>query len=202
MKKPLGKTALKNYSVNLTDNIEELAWSLYDFTEYASAGQTVLTFFQSPVGANGKTLADTNMDSAGQIPKGQNFLVENICVEFFSGASIESTAMQGYADDVKSVMESGVLSFKVGSKLFKNEAPLGIFPPSYKQHGYAATNVAAENIVYASNTGTIHSIIPVRLTSNQNFSVSLSWASAVALPSTNIGRIGVRLGGRLFRNAQ
>lgn len=201
-KKPLGTNALKNFSVNLQDNVEEIAWSLYDFSAYQAAGQTVLTFFQSPVGAAGKTLQDTNMDTAGQIPKGQNFLTEAICVEFFSGATISGAALNAYADDVKEVMESGILDFRVGSKSYKTESPLGVFPPQYRQVGYAATGLAAGNIGYASNAGLMHSIIPVRLTSNQNFSVTLSWPAAVALPSAVDGRIGVRLMGRLFRNAQ
>jgi len=107
---------------------------------------------------------------------------------------------------VKAVAEHGWLNFTIASKPYKTEGPLGIFPPQYRQMGYAAadTTVAATDRVveYASNTGTLHEIIPLRLTSNQNFVITLNWATPVILPSVVDGRIGVRLLGRLFRNAQ
>lgn len=202
----LGKGALKRYSVNRAEAVEELAWSFYDFTTYVAAGQTSLAFFQTPNGSGSKTLADTNMDLAGQIPKGQNFLVESICVEFFPADAITQTAISAYSDDVKAVAENGILKFLVGSKLYKQEAPLGIFPQQYRQQGYAAvedTNTTSLiSVEYSQNTGKEHKIIPVRLTSNQNFSVTLTWPAVIALPSSADGRIGVRLVGRLFRNAQ
>lgn len=202
----LGVQALQQFSVNREDAIEELAWSFYDFSTYDAAGQTSLSFFQSPVGQAGKTLADTNMDLAGQIPKGQNFLVEAICVEFFPADAIFQAAASAYSDDVKAVAENGILTFSVGSKNYKQEAPLGIFPQQYRQTGFAAiaeTNTTTlDSINYSQNVGKEHKIIPVRLTSNQNFNVTLSWPAVVALPSSANGRIGVRLVGRLFRNAQ
>ena len=210
MKRPLGIGALKEYSVNLDDNVEEIAWSLFDFTTYALAGQTSLAFFQTPLGSSGKTVVDTNMELAGQIPKGQNFLVENIIVEFFPGDAIETVAAAvaaiQYADDQKAFSENGFLDFTVGSKSYKKEAPLGVFPQQYGLNGFAATATtgAANGVLveYAANRGAIHSIVPVRLTSNQNFAVTLQWPVVVALPSGTNGRIGVRLSGRLYRNAQ
>lgn len=198
----MGREALKKYAVNLADDIVELSWSLYDFTTYNSAGQTVLSFFQNPIGSTGKTLVDTNMDLAGQIPKGQQFLVENICAEFTPGDAIEGGSLTAYNDDVKVVANNGALKFSIGSTLLKNEAPLGSFPQQYRQVGYAATGLAAGHVAYSVNVGMIHSIVPVLITSNQNFLVSFNWPTAVALPSGTDGRIGVRLGGRLFRNAQ
>ncbi len=210
MKRPLGKGALKEYSVNLDNTVEEIAWSLFDFTAYAAAGQTSLSFFQTPLGSGGKTVVDTNMELAGQIPKGQNFLVEAIAVEFFPGDDIETVAAAvaaiQYADDVKAVSEGGFLDFTVGSKSYKKEAPLGVFPPQYRLQGFAATATtgAANGVLveYAQNVGAQHQIVPVRLTSNQNFLVQLQWPVVVALPSGTNGRIGIRLSGRLYRNAQ
>lgn len=208
--RPLGKNALKEYSVNLDNTVEELAWSFYDFETYALAGQTSLSFFQNPVGQAGKSLLDTNMEAAGQIPRGQNFLVEAIAVEFASGADIETIAAAvaaiGYADDQVTFLENGILDFVVGSKSYKREAPLGVFPQQYRLNGFAATATtgAANGVLveYAQNCGVLHSIVPVRLTSNQNFVVTLTWPVAVALPSGINGRVGVRLIGRLYRNAQ
>jgi len=202
IKKPLGKQALKSYSVNSETAIEEIQWSLYDFEAYANAGQSVLTFFQSPVGANGKTLEDTNMDTAGQIPKGMNMLVEALAVEFFPGVASASATLSDLADDVREVYEGGFLDFKVGSKKYKTEGPLGVYPPQWGVDVRATTGLAAGNVTSARCIGDIHTIIPVRLTSNQNFSVSLNWPTPRALPSGVDGRIGVRLIGRMFRNSQ
>lgn len=207
----LGTQALNQFSVNRDDAIEELGWSLFDFTTYLAAGQTSLAFFQSPVGQAGKTNVDTNMDLAGQIPKGQNFLVESICVEFFPNVTVDQASeLNNYADDIKAVAENGLLTFSVGSKDYKREAPLGIFPQQYRQSGFAAmastttitATTFANGIQYSQNVGKEHKIIPVRLTSNQNFNVTLTWPVVVPLPSSSAGRIGVRLVGRLFRNAQ
>ena len=57
-------------------------------------------------------------------------------------------------------------------------------------------------IDYAVFTGPVYQITPVRLIPTQNFNVSLNWATAVALPSGVNGRIGVILGGFLYRLSQ
>ena len=198
----MGIEALRQFAVNRAGDVEEITWSLYDFAVYAAAGQTGLTLFQSPLGQNGKTIIDTNLDSAGAVPKGQNFLVQGISIEFFPGVPIESVAMNDYVDDVQDVLSGGALEFTVGSKKYVKQSPLGLFPPTYGQEGYAAATTAAQNIVFGQNKGKLYEIIPVDLTSNQNFKVELVWPTVVALPSAVAGRIGCRLHGRLFRNAQ
>lgn len=206
-KRALGGRALDQFRVNMAGAFEELSWTLFDYATYANAGQTSLSFFQSPVGAAGKTFADTNMDLAGQIPAGQSFIVTAIGVDFFPSQSPEATiANNKHTADVYAVMKSGILEFKIGSKLYKNEGPLERFPCKNRLAGFssAATTVAATNIVvdYAKSAGQIHEIVPVKLTSNQNFVVTLKWPSVVALPSAADGRIGVHLYGSLFRNVQ
>ena len=207
-KSAMGIDSIKQFAVNRADDVEEITWSLYDFVPYAAAGQTILTLFQSQLGASGKTLLDTNMDTSGAVPKGQNFLVQGICVEFFPSVAIESPAgMLDYADDVQAVLASGILTFTVGSKKYTVQSPLGQFPPSYGQEGYAAIgadsdDTALTSVIYSRCSGQLHEIIPIDLISNQNFKVELSWPAVVALPSGVAGRIGVRLVGRLFRNAQ
>lgn len=204
----LGYEAIKQYAVNRPDGAEEIMWSLYDFQNYAAAGQSVLTFFQDPVGAAGKTLIDTNMDTAGAVPKGQNFMVQAVCVEFFPGVAIESSlGLLDYVDDVQQVLESGILTFKVGSKEYIRQSPIGQFPPCYGQEGYAAMGADSDDtelstVVYGRNAGKLYEIIPIDLVSNQNFAVSINWPALVALPSAAIGRMGVRLIGRLYRNMQ
>lgn len=188
--KPLGVQALSQFGVNLSGAVEELSWTLYDYNTYAAAGQTSLAFFNTPVGGGTKTFADTNMTLAGQIPAGQNFLVEAIGVDLWPSDSPEvATATGTFISDQYAIMRSGILEFIIGSKTYKSEGPLERFPSKTRLAGFssAATTTAATNIItdYAKSAGALHEIIPVLLTSNQNFSVTLRWPTAVATPSTD-----------------
>lgn len=200
--------ALNKYAVNAAGGMDVIWQPLYDFATYAAAGQTSLSFFQLPIGQNGKTLADTNMESAGQLPAPQKFLVESVCVEFFPGNEVGADGNAGLSEnwnDVYDVMQSGYLDFIVGSKSRLQQGPIGIFPPGYRLGGAAAlTGESAATttsvIDYASFAGREFSIIPVTLPANQNFKVTLNWPAAV--PISVDARIGVRLNGTLFRSVQ
>ncbi len=73
---------LQQYDVNRRGEYEGIRQTLYDSAAYAAAGQTQLQFFQIPQGQSSKTIADTNMKSAGQLPQPQHFLVESIEIHF------------------------------------------------------------------------------------------------------------------------
>ena len=201
MKRALGRNALRQARVNVPGTMEEISWSLYDFVTYAAAGQILSTFFQTTAG---KTTVDTNMTLPGQLPAGQAFLVTGISFEFQPATAPSQAASNLAANDVYAVSNSGFVQFKIGSKFYAQNSPLGLFPPTYGLDGWGATAVGATqlNHSYARIAGTPHSIIPVELTANQNFDVTVSWPTAVALPSAVAGRLGCRLHGRLFRNAQ
>lgn len=208
---------LTKYQVNRAGQ-PEVIWSpLYDYATYAAAGQTVLTFFQSPVGQNGKTYADTNIDAAGQLPNQKAFLVNHIEVMFWPGVSpanakVNTAAAGGnpnLSNDEYAFRKSGFLKFFIGSKDYLIDGPLQVFPPSTRVAGYAAlsdsTTVAGAQgtqVDYGSDAGMLYEIIPVKLESNQNFNVTLNWPTAVALPSNQPARVGIRLGGWLIRNSQ
>lgn len=212
MKQNMGRQALNRGMVNLPGQVEEISWSFFDFLTYAAAGQTNLTFFQTPQGG-AKTVVDTNMKLAAQIPAGQSFLVTGVSFEFQPGVNPENSsalagvaAVNGYTNDTHAVMKSGFVQFTIGSKQYVENSPIGLFPPTYGLSGFgaAATTAAATTIneQYARISGAAYSIIPVTLQSNQNFAVNVQWPTVVALPSTVAGRLGCRLHGRLFRNAQ
>lgn len=207
-RKAYGIDALAKYAVNRSGAVEELSWSFYDFTTYAAAGQTQLSFFQTPSGSGGKTDGDTNMTLAGQIPAGQQFLVDRVSVEVKPTANPELAAAPGnfINDNYAALASSSFLIFNIGSKEYIHEGPLYRFPPVQRFAGAsaAATTVAATTVIhdYFVATGEPFDIVPVTLTSNQNFKVTLNWPTAVATPSTATMRIGVRLHGRLYRNAQ
>lgn len=209
---------LRQYDVNRRGEYEGIRQSLYDFTTYASAGQTSLQFFQIPKGQSSKTIADTNMTAAGQLPQPQYFLVESIEILLFPGVDIgtevTTIAETEFANDMYAVAKGGSLDLFIGSKTYLEEAPLGRFPPKTKlnvsaahalqlKQAMAADAEALVSTEYAAWAGRPYYLDPpVLLVPNQNFSITLNWPSAVALPSSVDARIGVVLDGILYRQSQ
>ncbi len=204
---------LRGYNVNRPGQYEGIRQSMYDFTTYAAAGQTSLTFFQLPIGQSGKTKADTNMEAAGSLPAPKHFFVMSIEVHFWPG--IEAAQFAAAASDLDSILEdtytlhkSGYLDFFIGSKSYLTEAPVGRFPP--KTRLYASSAVASNSATvgeskldYAAMSGQPYVLDPgVLLVPTQNFNVTLNWPTAVALPSGNDGRIGIVLNGIQYRLSQ
>lgn len=195
------RRALDTSRVNLPGVIESIYNPLYDYAVLPFAGaDKSLAFFQVPIGQNGKTLADTNMELAGQIPKGQTFQVTGVQVEFYSGAAIDSATRTQFDDDVYQVYKGGSLILRIGSKEYVRQGNLMSFPPVTRLDGNSATGLAAQAISYISCAGREFTTEKMLLESNQNFGVTLS--GLPVLPSGINGRIGVKLNGYLFRNAQ
>lgn len=210
---PMAPSQLQKYSFNRAGQVNSNQQSLYDYQTYAAAGQTQLLFFQVPKGQSGKTLADTNVELAGSLPQPKRMLVKDISVYFAPGTAVNvsgAIATSGVNwQDVWSVFKSGWLEFFIGSTPYITEGPIGRFPPRFRLGGAAAmadaTTAAAglhSQIDYASFCGEPYRFTPVLLEPNQNFHVSLNWPTAVALPSTVAGRIGIILDGDLYRLSQ
>lgn len=194
------KRAMDTSRVNIPGVVESIYEPRYDYTALPAIGSAAISFFQTPIGQSGKTLADTNMELAGQIPKGQAFQITGVQVEFYSGADIDAAARNQYANDVMAVYKSGALILRIGSKEFIRQGNLMSFPPVSRLDGTSATGLAAQTISYFSAAGREFAIEKLLLESNQNFGVTLT--DLPALPSGLAGRIGVKLNGYLFRNAQ
>lgn len=208
---------LGQYNVTLP-GYEAITQTLYDYQAYPALGQTQLTFFAVPVGQGGKTLEDTNMTLAGQLPANQQFLITSVEVLFFPTtptvaagmpAVYGADAVAAQINDSYVVARSGYLRMIIGSKDYLIEAPLGRFPGKTQYEitaaavaSNAATGTATQSrIAYGKSGGRPYALrAPLRLTENMNFSVSLNWAAAVGI--ANPGRIGVVLDGILYRKAQ
>jgi len=212
------RAELSRYSVN-RPGWEAIKQSLYDYQVYAAAGQTQLTFFALPVGQGGKTLTDTNMTLAGQLPKNQEFLITSVEVWFSPTtptvaaqmpAAFGAQAIAQIINDAYIVGRSGNLNLTIGSKPYLQEAPLGRFP----QKAYFDLNAALSDVTTAG--ANLQSRIayghwcgrpylldpaPLLLPENQNFSVSVAWPEGVQA-ITSPGRIGVILDGLLYRRSQ
>jgi len=200
--RPPNIQALKKYNVNRVGNIEVIWQPLYEYQAYAALGQTLLTFFQNPVGAIAGGLSATNVRSAGQFPRPQEFLITGIQVTFEVGAVVAQAvaAVQSNWQDVFDVSNSGNLELFIGSKSYLNDAPLGVFPQQWGVGGAAQSGatVAAD---YARPVGKYYQITPVKIPANQNFNVTLNWPEGI-VPVTTAGTIGVRLDGFLYRLSQ
>lgn len=197
------------FGTNRADVQEAFKASLYDFQDYAAAGQTSLTFFAVPAGQSSKTYADTNMTLAGMLPSPDKFIVETIEIFVFPLNAIDTVASTttnaaGNADDVYKFIKSGFLEFNIGSKTVLREAPLGKFPPSVgmrleESHAVTATSVALFRSSYAVPSGLLYRCQPeIALFPGENFSVTMNWPAAVTW--SVLGRVGVVLGGQRSRN--
>ncbi len=197
---------------------------LYDYQTYPLAGQQTFTFFSVPQGqgttsafggAGPKTVLDTNLQTGGALPLGNRFLVYGIEVEFFPGnvpgfnAAATMTAAQFARnwDDVYSVLRNGALTFNIQNRYFAQDAPLMKFPTQTRLAGVAsysetAAGATSGQIEYAAGCGASYSIIPVYIESTQAFNCVVNFPALIALPSGADGRIGVRLVGKMVRNAQ
>lgn len=197
---------LDQYSAYLADAKEVIWQPLYDYQTYAQAGQLNLSFFQVPNGSGSpaKTYADTNMEMGGQLPAGMNFLCVGVELLVFPAGLIEHTSANNQADDQYNIMKSGFFELKLLQKTYLREAPLQVFPAQTGLIGFSSTNLSSGTDGclnnYARNAGAPYQMTPVRIPASQNFSVQLSWPTAVSISAA--ARIGVRLLGYTFRNAQ
>lgn len=219
MKSVPTRAQLQRYNV-ARPGFEAIRQTLYDFQAYAAAGHTQLTFFQLPIGQSGKTVSDTNMQLAGQLPAGVEFLVQSIEVLFFptvpavaaaNPAAFGAGAVAAQVNDAYIVYRTGNLVFNILQKEYLKEAPIGRFPPKtyfcIDSPALSDASTAAANqqsrIAYARAGGRPYLLSPadIKLDSNMNFNVQLNWpegAQAIANP----GRIGVVLDGILYRKSQ
>jgi len=200
--RPPNIQALKQYSVNRVGNVEVIWQPTYEYQDYLAAGHTQLTFFQSTVGALAGGLSTTNIRSAGQFPRPQEFLITGVQVTFEVGAVVgqAAAAVQSNLQDVFDVSNSGNLELFIGSKSYLNDAPIGVFP---QQYGILNENAAGATVAtdYSRPVGKYYQITPVKIPANQNFNVTLNWPEG-AVTVVTAGVIGVRLDGFLYRLSQ
>ncbi|KKN49740.1 hypothetical protein LCGC14_0639900 [marine sediment metagenome] len=204
---------LEQYNVNVEGQPEVIYQPIYDFQVYPAAGFIELVFFQVPEGQAGKTFDDTNMSLIAALPVPINMAITDAQVWFFPAAvpgrtgDIATTGENW--NDVEAVLSAGNLQLEIGSKEYLVDAPLMKFPPQGRLAGAAAladsttpAAAAGSQIDYATGAGRIYDLVPLRLISQQNFTIRLRFSALVPTPSTNAGRIGVALGGFRYRLAQ
>lgn len=232
---------LSKWAVVQPDQVEAVRQPLYDTLLYPTAGQLRMPFFQLPQGqgvsvqqgnaGNTKSIVDTNMESAGQLPSPKAFLATSVEVIMDPGsistaaqwspqqvsspaapvvtsASIGQIIAANALNDINAVMLSGALDFFIISKSYLTNARLDSFPP--KSHvaydgsisGGGTLSVLAAGCAGRAVGRPFYVNPPVLLLPNTNFTVSLNWPALVPTPSGFNARIMIRLDGFLYRNAQ
>ncbi len=193
---------------------KEVIWEpLYDTVAYPAGGAATLILFQDQIGKNGKTLSQTNMDLDGQLPKGKALKVVSIQLAFYTGvqANTQITGnnieQESSINDVRTFSENGSLKFRIGSKEFLRQAPLGKFPAAERISGFADGAISQDTppnngnmTSYSAASGRLFTISGLLLESSQNFHIELN--DLPPLPSGIDGRIVCTLNGWLGRNAQ
>lgn len=215
---------LDAFNVN-REGWEAITQGLYDSGVYPAAGVTQLSFFQTPQGqgtgfaGGAKTLEDTNMTNAGVLPANQEFLIQSVEVNFEPATPTVALGMPAAVDVAASLAvqineayifyRTGYLVLFIGAKNYLNEAPILKFPPKAYFKLDAATalgNTAqaanvASNIAFATARGRPYLLkAPLRLVSQQNFSVTLNWPTLRAI--TNPALVYVTLDGVFYRRSQ
>lgn len=215
---------LQKYVVN-REGWEVVKQSLYDSAVYAAAGQNTLSFFSTPIGqgvsafTGVKTLSDTNMNLAGQLPANQGFLIEGVEIAFQPTtptsaaqmpAAFGAQAIAQIVNDAYIFRRSGNFTLTIGSKPYLQEGPLMKFPASSDFHVSAAladVTTAGANlqsrIAFGKAAGRPYSLgsAPIFLTANQNFGVTLAWPEGLQAV-TSPARVVVSLFGLLYRRSQ
>lgn len=205
--------AARRFNVNRPGMVEAIWQPLYDFQSYPAAGTTkTFTYFAVPNGQSSKTFEDTNMEMAAALPSPKEMLVTHIEVVFLPGSPITAIdaaapVLQDYWNDCQVMMKKGYLDFYIGSKSYLTDAPIGKFSNSFRLGGVAGmgTGSAGSHATnYASFCGPLYEITPVKIVANQNFNVTLNFPTTAAISptQTSAARLGVILGGFLYRLSQ
>jgi hypothetical protein len=174
-------------------------------------------------GAGSKTIQDTNLTVGNQTTSGNEFFMigsESNFLPGVSNAALPLTLLPGrtnlpttiglFANDVWSVGMGGIKTFAAGTdRKYFQDGPLALFPPSQRLSGFSAlanesstTGAGAGmEVTYASWSGELYTMIPVYISANQNWTITVAYAALIPTPSAQIGRLIDRMRGYLIRQA-
>lgn len=206
-------------------NQQDVIWNpQYDLQLYPAAGQGAFTFFGTPIGqgttsapggAGAKTIQDTNMVQGSSFPAGNQFLAVGIEFDYFPANNPGFLGAGGAAvtgrntNDLYTVGKAGIVTLTVQNRIYVQDGPLNKFPSQTNLVGLTALSDATtagaglfSQIEYASWGGLAYNIVPILIKETQAFSLAVAFAGLVPTISTQTGRIGARLLGKMIRNAQ
>lgn len=194
--------------------LRPLKQPLYDTLLYPTAGIAQLRYFSVPLGqpiiaagAN-KTLADTNLEQAGQLGTPQEFDIHGFQVEIAlaTGGINQGVAINN--NDVLGIMQTGVFEFNFGQNRPLLQIPLTEIPRGVGPHGMMGVDgfvaQTLREMLYCG-TGDPNEYYnftierkPIRLRSNETFNVTLSWPLGVVATAAVLTRMRVYIVGMLY----
>jgi hypothetical protein len=170
-----------------------------------------------------KTVFDTNLQVPNQLTLGNEFYAIGSETLFFPGVqpvaatpfavlpgvkAAGATVPAGMVNDTWALGNQGFKSLKIGTdRYYIQDGPLSLFPPCTGLTGFSGValydTAAATSLEvnYARWGGEPYTIVPVYIQTNQLFTMTYTFATTIATPSGNAGRIGERLRGYLIRQA-
>jgi hypothetical protein len=188
---------------SLGDILDVIIEPRYDTVTILAAGALNLTYFALPIGQGAtnfgaatvtKSLADTNMDLAGQLPAGYNFFITGFRVQpAFTMTNIDATTWSA----------GGVFTFTIGSKPFLrvpiDTIPAGVGPfGTFGTAGLAAAGGMTSHGWPALSNGYVIARKPLELAQTQNFQVVLSWVTVKPVTSVVVGQAAAGLPVRVY----
>ncbi len=223
---PIGKVLTTQEFASFSSEVaglEEMRrWALYDRLVVAAAGTVTgdQNLFTVPIGggATPKTLLDTNMRQAGQLPARQGMEVWDIRVHPQPTLLIDSvttiTILNAIQFAFYSLVYGGSFVFRQAQKVDLEIAPLAMLPAGY---GISSASIFGTNITAAAAAGGGSVVLnnghpsraalwdldplPIVILPQRSFSVVMNFPTAVVLPAGTGLNLWCHLDGVLHRSA-
>lgn len=177
-----------------------LDWSYYDTFKINDATRSH-RLFVNPIGSSdgaggNKTLADTNMTTAGQIPQGQNFTAKAIKIFYASADTKTAAEIEDFYKMLKDTTLELFISGKDATFQFKLSEVMG---SPVLMNVDTATNTANVPLLEQRAVGVYPLNVPITLAALTTFEVRA--VHHVAAASTlNLDEITISLNGGLVRS--
>lgn len=190
-----------SYITSLPNQLEIVPAVLYSTKTFTSASTTKLTFFDTAV--SGGDFSVTNMQTGGQLPNPQSFLIEfpQIFIKVVpqsddSGTGNKAELVSAFSD-VVNLVNSGTVQIQINQKQY-GPWPLWKWPCNSFPKGAFSTgsDLLAD---YGQIDGQLYPFMPkLALLPLQPFNVTMTWPTVITLSGATVD-IQVLFDGKLAR---
>lgn len=173
---------------------EVLDWTYYDSFALAT-GTLVNRLFTIPLGQSSKTLAMTNLPTAGQLPQGQNMRVHNIKIGYVTDAAMATADVQYFYSMLYNTTLEIVIPGKDSMGTWGLWEIFGICSATALTPTAAGDNI---RITMPKFTGIYPLNFPLKIGATQSFEARITHHVA-ANTALDGNRLFIGLNGRLIR---
>ncbi len=182
--------AMRRQNPNIGGIVDVITNPLYDqMTVGQGAVFPTTVLFQTQLGQGGKTLSQTDMTAAGQLPNPQRFTIHSICAVI---------ANNTVPSDMYNLTQNVTLSLNVQTKPFAY-GPLITFPAArgYQTFGAALGTTANLTEIFSTSNGSVDPRAaylldaPITIEQGEQFSVTLTNQSGFSLGANTLYPPGV-----------